>query len=319
MLKTLIVTNKFGESLEIELARPEKSGLAVLSIDGLGPVDSPASVTQYANRDGGYYVTSRMPSRNITINMAMLDPIEENRRKCYHFFNVKDPITLKFIFESGKRNAIIGGYVESNSPNIFSNFEQADISIICPDPFFRDLDENGETGSTIEPFYGSVDRFEFEFECAEIVSGENGVEFGDCWNDSEKNILCNSEYDIGVTMIMRVVYAGPDSTRTPDNIVIKNNTNNSRIVIDKDAYSSIVGHVPSAGDIIVVVTGKGQKTATVQNQIVQLEYNILDSVIGSGTWLYLTPGKNDIEIDYGDDNTIITEVSVAYENLYAGL
>ena len=37
MIKSITIKRSTGESLEIELADPEKSGFAISSIDGLGP------------------------------------------------------------------------------------------------------------------------------------------------------------------------------------------------------------------------------------------------------------------------------------------
>lgn len=319
MLKTLIITNlNNGKSLSIELARPEKSGLAVLSIDGMGPVDSNANITQFATRDGGYYVSSRMPSRSITLSMAILHPIEENRRNCYSLLSVKAPVQLDFIFESGIRNATIQGYVESNQPEIFSNFEQTSVSITCPDPYFKDY---GSTG-TVDPFFESHDKFEFEFECAPIDIGETityGVEFGEYINTNRKIVHCNSEYSVGVSLVLKIIYPVDSSSEITDNITVVNHTNGSQILLNKDSYTSIVGHAPAYGDIVVVNTRKGEKAAVAQNELVTLSYNILDAVIESGNWLYLSPGDNDIEISFGNDTIHEYELSIVYDNVYAGL
>ena len=47
MLTKITVTNHLGESIELELARPELSGLAVLSVEGLGAVKGNVSFSEF--------------------------------------------------------------------------------------------------------------------------------------------------------------------------------------------------------------------------------------------------------------------------------
>ena len=68
MIQGFKVINEAGESLTIELARPEKSGFAVSSIKGLGPVKATINTTNIATNDGGVYNSSRLSNRNIVID-----------------------------------------------------------------------------------------------------------------------------------------------------------------------------------------------------------------------------------------------------------
>lgn len=52
MIKSLTVTNPKGESLKLELTRPGLSGLAVKSIDGLGPPQASINTSEIATMDG---------------------------------------------------------------------------------------------------------------------------------------------------------------------------------------------------------------------------------------------------------------------------
>lgn len=155
MIYKVIVTNHIGESLELELARPEKSGLAVTSIEGIGPSDASINTTDLATTDGSLFNTARLQKRNIVIDIRYLNAktIEEARLLSYKYFPIKRNITLEFVTEN--RDVKIEGYVEKNEPDIFSDEVSTRLSIICPDPYFYDVIGNQASYSSITP--------EFEF------------------------------------------------------------------------------------------------------------------------------------------------------------
>ena len=136
MIKSITVTNYLGDSLVLDLARPELSGFVVKSVTGLGAGKSTINTTEVATNDGSIYNSARLSSRNIVLSLAFLwkPTIEDVRHLSYKFFPIKRMVTL--LIETDNRLAQITGYVESNEPTIFSKDEGSDISIICPDPFF---------------------------------------------------------------------------------------------------------------------------------------------------------------------------------------
>lgn len=158
MIKSLTVTNYLGESLKLELTCPEKSGFAVKNIDGIGPGKADIHVTEMATGDGSIYNSSRLNTRNIVLSLKLLEKptIEAMRHESYKYFPIKTQVTL--LFETDNRKCQIIGQVESNESTIFSDDEIAQISIICPDPYFYSVDE------TLTIFSGIDSQFEFEFE-----------------------------------------------------------------------------------------------------------------------------------------------------------
>ena len=134
MIDSFTVTNQLGESLEVILREPEKSGLYVESIEGLGPVKASINTTDLASADGALFNSARLSTRNIVITLGMLfDPtVEDVRQKAYRFFPVKSKVTLRF--NTDRRTVTTVGYVESNDPNIFSKDETTQVSIICSAP-----------------------------------------------------------------------------------------------------------------------------------------------------------------------------------------
>lgn len=65
MIKTITVKNYLGKEMTLELMRPEKSGLIVASIDGLGPAKAVINITDISTNDGGTFNSSRLEKRNI--------------------------------------------------------------------------------------------------------------------------------------------------------------------------------------------------------------------------------------------------------------
>lgn len=158
MIKSVTVTNHLGDSIKIELMRPNSSGFYIKSIEGLGPVKADVNVKERVTLDGGYYTSARANSRNIVINLGFLfsHDIEEIRHKSYKYFPLKKKVTL--LIETDKRICETYGYVESNEPNIFTSEETTQISIICPD---SNLYSAGEGGINSTIFYGIEPLFEF--------------------------------------------------------------------------------------------------------------------------------------------------------------
>jgi len=141
MIREVGFINGRGQRLKVSLHEPEKSGLAIKSITGLGPVSSSVSTTDIAVGNGAYVTNTRTGTRNIVVNFAYLDnpDIETTRLMTYRYFVPNEEITVQI--RTDKREVYTVGYVETNEPDIFSSLSGCQISIICPDPYFYDIKE----------------------------------------------------------------------------------------------------------------------------------------------------------------------------------
>lgn len=158
MIKSFIVKNYLNEILELELTNPQESGIAVRSVTGLGPGKSTVNIKEIASNDGGSFSGSRTPVRNIVMDLIFVDEyetIEDIRHKTYKYFPTKKQLTLTVVTDNHTLD--IEGYVESNEPDIFSNMEGCQISILCINPFFHSKKEQITFSSGEEPI------FEFPF------------------------------------------------------------------------------------------------------------------------------------------------------------
>lgn len=151
MIKSFIIKNYLNDALELVLTNPEESGIAVKSVTGLGPGKATVNIKEIASDDGGSFSGARTPVRNIVMDLIFLaDPtIEDTRQKTYRYFPTKKPIT--FIVVTDNHTLEIEGIVESNEPDIFSNMEGCQISILCANPFFHTKKEQITTSSGEKP------------------------------------------------------------------------------------------------------------------------------------------------------------------------
>lgn len=162
MIQAVKLVNHINESLELELRRPEDTGFLITSITGLGYPKIDFSEQKYSNQDGSYYSAQRVQPRNIVMNVTFYQNNKENldietlRWKWQRFLIIKSE--LKFYVHNDHGWFWTKGFVESNEINIFSSMEAAQLSILCPDPYFvEDLEENTVTIGLYEP------EFEFPF------------------------------------------------------------------------------------------------------------------------------------------------------------
>lgn len=278
MIKSVTVTNYLGDSLKMELGKPEESGFLITSIDGLGPAQGDVSMTELAAADGSVYNSARVETRNIVINIKYLfaDTIEEARLKSYKYFPVKKKLTL--LIETDNRLATIDGYVESNSPDIFSNSETTQVSILCAYPYFYSA---GEDGNQLTVFSGIEPMFEFEFSNESLT--ESLLEFGEIRNREESVVTYYGDAEVGVKINIHAV--GPAS-----NISIYNTRTREKMHIDTTKIETITGEGLIAGDDIIINTVVGDKYVHLVRK--GKVTNIINALDKYSDWFTLSRGDN---------------------------
>lgn len=143
-----------NESGEQALALPiaglsPKDSLLLRMVTGLNPPDVDLFIGDYA-RDGGYFQGRRVGLRNVVVtidlnpNPALGETVSGLRELIYKLF--LDPRVnadfIQFILrEDDGRSRYVVGYVEKIESDLFSAERQVQISMLCPDPYIRDLIE----------------------------------------------------------------------------------------------------------------------------------------------------------------------------------
>lgn len=276
MIKSVTVTNYLGDSIKLELTKPQESGFVITKITGLGPGKANINTSEMSTTDGSLFNSARMPSRNIVISVLYLwkDTIEEARQLSYKYFPLKRKVTL--LIETDNRIAEIDGYVESNDPEIFSEKEGSDISIICPSPFFYDAYENHVTS-----FSGVEPNFEFPFSNESLT--EPLLEFSVIRDVVDRVINYKGDHEIGVTITIRAMGEAGD-------ISIYNVDTQEVMWIYSSSIEALTGTGIVEGDEITICTEMGKKSATLLRQ--GKTTNILNCLNRDADWFQLVKGIN---------------------------
>lgn len=300
MIQTVTVTNHRGENLELDLRNPWASGVAVRSISGLGPPQATINMTELSTVDGSVFNSARAQSRTIDMDLIMIDhsTIEDSRHIIYKYFPIKKPITLTI--KTDTREVYTTGYVESNIPEIFSDFESTMVTIQCADPYFYSLDDNVTylneiTGGFEFPFTNPVETYSLKF--GELSSGD------------ATNIYYDGETPVGINIELHF-------TGSVNTIRIYNITSDQELLIDTDKIQALTGSGLQDGDLIKISTITGKKSIILNRNGVL--YNILSCISRNTKWIQLEPGDNIFVYSAlsGVNNMLIT---VTNKELYEGV
>lgn len=302
MIKSITVINPKGESLELDLFHPERSGLIVKSITGLGPPKANINSTDLATADGALYSSARASTRNIVFNLQFMfaPTIEDVRQKTYKYFPLKKEVTIRV--ETDNRSLETSGYVESNTPDIFSKEEGAQISILCLDPFFYDPIPSVTQFATVTPV------FEFPWSNESLTS--NLIEFGQMNLDTRSILEYRGDVDTGVVITIHSLgkVTGP--------ISIYNVETHESIVIDLDRIKTLIGREYANGDDIIISTVSGNKYVQVLHDGVYT--NAIAAIERHSDWFQISVGNNIFNFTVRDGISNIA-MSFSYRNAYGGI
>lgn len=275
MIKSLTVTNSIGESLTLELTRPDKSGIAIKSINGLGTPDFNVNMTPFGSSDGSILGSVKAESRTIIITVwPQFNPmVEDSRQLLYRYFQVKKPIELSVLGDN--RALMIEGYVESITPNIFDNPETVQISVVCPDPYFHKIFMEDTY------FFGMVPLFEFPFSNESLI--DNKLEISAYSLNDRAQIDYDGEIDAGL-------YITIECYSDPGTISIYNIDSLGALVIYNDRVEAITSRGIIEKDRIEICTETGNRYIRLLRGGVY--YNILGAVNRNVDWFKLKQGPN---------------------------
>ena len=306
MFQSVTVTNFMGDSLELPLKWPNDAGLLISNIDGITPGNVQINSQDYATLDGGVYNSSRMQTRNITIEMyyGFSPQIESARHRAYQYFPVKTEVRLDFLTD--ERWLSIWGYVESNEVDIFSEQEKGLVSIVCPDPYFY------EKETQVYRIGSYIPEFEFPF------SNESLDEPFICFSDYGANQIYRVDYDgdMEVGAIIRIHFM-----RSPraDTFTIYDVSHGNKLVLN---FDELINKTPvtsfSNNGEIVFNSVRGQKGIWYE------EYGNQVSLLGAFNiseipWMYLTPGENIYGFDTDERYMTDFQMTVEHRGAFGGV
>lgn len=261
----------------------------VLSVDGLNPPNSKINTTEIAGMDGVLFNSSKLESRNIVITLKIKGNIEENRLLLYKFFRIKEK--CKLYLKNKNRNVFIEGYVENNECNLFTNDERMQISIICPDPYFKDLE------MLTDDISKTVSRFKFPFS----INLEEPIPISEIEFSKNTNVINKSESKVGL-----IIYA--NFVGKVNKLEIRNIKNGEVLIIEYNFIEK---------DYLIINCNKGNKRIILQRN--GKEYNLIASFKDGSTFLQLDVGDNSFSYlaDEGETDNLVF-IKFSRYNVYGG-
>ena len=324
MIKSVTITNYLGESLKINLSEQNpKHGLLVTKIEGIGPVKATINKTSLATSDGSRFNSSKLEERNVVLYLQFTEStpeitdnyvdatynIENTRQRTYRYFPAKRECTLSI--ETDNRNARVVGYVESNEPDVFSDKEGCQISIICPDPYF--YSNAAGYSPHVTEFSGLASEFEFEFSNESLT--QNLIEFGAITRVVEKSFPYFGDQENGITMNIHFIGTVNTNIRIDKRLPTDYNQVMGYFLLEIEKFRALMGTNFLSGDVIIIDT-------TINPSIRLLRsgkyYNILNAASRDSDWFKLDKGTNVfIMTAYGNEQNL--EFRIEDYTLYEGV
>lgn len=312
MIRSVTITNYLGSlndnlakqtnqnTVHITLNDAEPShGMIITKITGLGPAKATLNRTKLATVDGSLFNSANLEERNIVMTIKFMEAktIEDVRLLTYRYFPIKRQII--FSIKTDNRDARAIGYIESNEPDIFSPDEQANISIICPDPYFYS-NAPGHSPHAIT-FTGLDSEFEAPWENEIDPAPLNKTLLGNITKISDKDFYYDGDQTIGVEMQMDfldavdadIILIHYQNALNPNEPMLQTNF---EIHIDK--FRALMGTNFLTGDKIIVNTRLGSESIYLLRNG---EYhNILNTVPRECDWFQIAMGYNKFRFTTGD-------------------
>ena len=264
------------------------TGFIISKIDGLGPVDADINTTEMII-DGDLFNSARTGKRNIVLDLIFYsevgDGIESVRQYSYRLFPTKKQIYIEV--EVSNRKVWTIGYVEKNEPDIFSDIEGNQVSIICPDPKWYNSEETQTTELTT-----GVDT-EIEYEGDVEVGGYLVIEIGSSVSAPVS----------GGIPAFTISCANPDG-----------DAQQLQVYTPYDPNEGITGFVE--GDVITICSIPGNKSC-IWTDTADADHNTINLLNQNPDWIKIKPGINTIRVD--DPNSAIDTVSFVNPICYEGV
>lgn len=280
----VIAENKYEQQINLTA----NGNYALLSVGGLTPPAATINTAVIATSDGAVFNSSRLGMRNIVLTIAPLNSVEKSRINLYTYFKSKQYI--KLYLENNTRSVWIDGYIESIDGDLYSDMEQMQISIICPDPFFKDTETGRYTFSNV------VSLFQFPFAIEETP----GVPISELSEYVQIAITNNSDDETGVIIHMMV-------NGVVTNPTIYNMTTNENFSLNISLQ---------AGDEINIDTRRGKKSVTLTRNAVTT--NILNDMTQDSEWLNLIVGDNVFSYTAASGSQNL-DITVLLQPIYEGV
>lgn len=232
-----------------------------VTISGVSPAAASINLSKAAMIDGARFNSSRVNERNIVLMVYFLKDVESARLNLYRYFPPKHKCIL--YLKNGARDVCIEGYVETVECDLYALGQCAQISVICPDPYFKDIDDT----------YAGVQKMQPLLEFP-LMTEKEGVELSQLYNDAVSTVVNKGDVETG--MVIELMSSG--------RVV------NPRIYNEETRQVIGLRMEMEEGDQIAINTNAGEKSVTLYRD--GTFHNIINRLMSNPSWLQMTAGAN---------------------------
>lgn len=268
----------------------DESRFQIYNIEGLNPPKATINSSKIAGLDGAKFNSAKLDERNIVIYIKLNGDVEANRLFLYSFFNTKE--WCKFYYKNGSRDVYIEGYVEAAECSLFTNNEIMQVSILCPNPYFKAMQE------IVDDISKTIGKFTFPFS----INIDEPIEISTLDTSKVTNVYNDSETETGVIIQIDVL----DNV---NQILIRSVTTGETLRL---TYAFM------ENDRIIIDTNKGKKSITLMRNAIQ--YNLFTAMAKGSAFFQLGIGDNWFSylVDSGVNDDLVN-ISFKHYTLYRGV
>ena len=280
----LKLENKDGNIVDIN----DGQHYQVLSASGLTPPSASLFTSKSPNRKGSKYNGSTLDERTVVIELKILGDIEKNRNALYEWINSEEYCKIRY--RNGVKNVYCEGYVQDCPIDLFTDNEVVNVAIICPNPYWRELNEISTDISSL------LKQFTFPF----AISAA-GIPFSTI-RDNNATSVFNAGTETGLKITIKC-------TGNVTDLVIYDALNTVR------RFALMTTIYPD--EVVVIDTEASPKTCKRFKADGSTE-NLLKYLAPAPTWFTLKKGNNIFGYTAGEGISN-AEISIGYTNKYLGV
>lgn len=255
--------------------------------DGLTGAAAEISSSTVPGMDGDIVNSVRAAPRSIVLDLSIEQGVEAAKRAILRVVKVKQSCTLRM--EQDGRSMVIGGVVEQVDMPRFSALSVMQVTIHCASPWWEDAVETSQEISEVLALH----YFTSEPDDMLFFTDE-GAPFGEY--DTNRTKAFDNDGDAEVGLEIRIVALGPVTNPA---------------IYNSRAQFIGVNLAMDAGDEVVITTGKGNKTVSLNGE------NRISAVMPGSTWLQMPTGEEELTIDSDDGTEGNMYFTVSYRRRYA--
>lgn len=282
------IQNASGDVMTLTGKEPKYQ---IIDIQGLNPPAAQINTSTIVGMDGAVFNSSKLQTRNLVLTVKINGDVEINRLRLYSYFRTKE--WCKFYYTNDSLEVTIDGYVDSVECNLFTNAETAQISIICPYPYFRSIAE------ITQDFSNVLKKFVFPFS----INHDDPVVISEIGDAGTAKIYNSSESENG--MVMYVNFLEDESSLEIIN------------TFTGDDFKLV--HAFLAGDTVIIDTNKGRKSISLIRA--GAVTNLFAALQTGSVFLQLLPGMNTFNylVSGSIDNVDEVKILLKFYNIFRGV